>query len=1052
MSRSLFPTTERIVVELENTGENQSINLDKPDDVLLSHKRKMGDYLSITTKASRNKYFILPGEPQEERLTDDNNNPVSIQTVVNDGTTNSTQLQDLKDPNAVNSFLKTSNSGQLDLNGDPLVLKKGKSSLAGLEINDIYSDVNVNGEQSSFVKRVQQVLKENNLNTSDNPHVSGDVKKRENDSNISITRVQRTLGEHGPRKFPYVVQGSKKEDLVTIQELKKVGLLTMLEASGELAIPSDPTGVEFISSLLPGQARLGLKVPVSRFSAVNAYKKANPSFEKPSSTSFIENDNLLSYGNVNNYAATFSGITSGPSIVTASLLSLTIGGLLKLLALALRGSSSPMPQAGGTPVARAKRLGSFVPKDSDPSLLTSIGLKFDLLDTRHDYMSCVSKGLDVFFGVDSQDTFLSTVGNGAKNMVKLHGYYNVILRSLVRSASSFIFPGIDAATTLGSNNSTSTEQETAVTDLALAYNPVSLLEKINNSPMLKFLNIVASIGDTALSTEQFDSRILEDGLSSIIDLIEENDINGGDGVNPAIIQAKHRLSDGKLAWRQTSVKSLYILPESLRSARERFNSNSSIYGELAGEHVSPNDINNKGNSVVVSNPMDINNGKRIKQEIVEKMEDYLERDYMPFYFHDLRTNEIISFHAFLDNVTDGFDAEYSETEGFGRVDKVQIYKSTNRSISLSFKLVSIDEVDFDEMWHKINKLVTLVYPQWSKGREIKWGNNRMVQPFSQYPAASPLVRMRLGDLFKSNYSKFALARLFGISMDSSEFNLERTTDNQQNTTLNTQQRIRDKMVNITSQRESNIYAQGDVLWVKANSTGNLHQDGYRRVNPIFSTPISVPAVNSRRNGNTTRDHGVILHYPARAIVVEATTSTTERFKVSLMSPGDGQNGDFFVSPADTYIDRTNVERVARQRILGTTEETTSDTTSLRAIQSFLSETENPIFKAFASTKGRGMAGFIKSLHFDFNETTWQTDKFNGRAPNMLKIDMEFSPIHDIAPGIDHNGFMTAPTYNVGNKMGSLAHDENPETRMVAFQRSRDKMGSYANNRNSGVLR
>ncbi|WP_230685488.1 hypothetical protein, partial [Streptococcus pneumoniae] len=77
-----------------------------------------------------------------------------------------------------------------------------------------------------------------------------------------------------------------------------------------------------------------------------------------------------------------------------------------------------------------------------------------------------------------------------------------------------------------------------------------------------------------------------------------------------------------------------------------------------------------------------------------------------------------------------------------------------------------------------------------------------------------------------------------------------------------------------------------------------------------------------------------------------------------------------------------------QRVLGSTPESNTDTTSQRAMSSFLSETENPVFKAFASTKGRGLAGFIKSLHFDFNETTWQTEKFNGRAPKMLKVDIE----------------------------------------------------------------
>ena len=32
---------------------------------------------------------------------------------------------------------------------------------------------------------------------------------------------------------------------------------------------------------------------------------------------------------------------------------------------------------------------------------------------------------------------------------------------------------------------------------------------------------------------------------------------------------------------------------------------------------------------------------------------------------------------------------------------------------------------------------------------------------------------------------------------------------------------------------------------------------------------------------------------------------------------------------------------------------------------------------------------------------------------LVKVTINFAPIHDIVPGIDHNGMMRAPTYNVG---------------------------------------
>jgi hypothetical protein len=717
-----------------------------------------------------------------------------------------------------------------------------------------------------------------------------------------------------------------------------------------------------------------------------------------------------------------------------------------LFALALQKPSVSSAQQGETNEDRARRLGRFKKKEED-GILGSLGFKVNLVDTDNDYMACVSKGVDVFFGVADAAPgvggFISSVGG---NITKIHGYYNVILRSIIRNAVNFFGPGITDIGTIGDSSSQSSDVESSATDLALEYNPFALLDKLNSSPLLKFMNIVARIGDVAINTEQYDQRVVETGLASIIDMIDEKDTIG-EGLNPSILQGKNRLSNGKLAWRQSSVKSLYILPPGLLSAGHRFDGNKDgeLLGAIAGN--SSRTVGGIGNKVVISEEDNITNGNRIKASVVEEMENYLERDYMPFYFHDIRTNEIIAFHAFLDAVSDSFDADYNESEGFGRVDKVYTYKSTNRSITLSFRLVALDPEDFDEMWMKVNKMVTLVYPQWSKGREISWGRNKMIQPFSQHPSASPLVRMRLGDLFKTNYTKFALARLFGISDQASEFSLENVTQDDGSTSYSTQQRIVDQISLITANRENKIYAPGDVLWIRANSTGNLHATGYPRVGP--NPAAGVGAVVGRVTGrNAPRDPGLILHYSTKANITEATTADSTTFKVQLLQPGDGQNGVFSVAPSQTYTDVHDIQIQARRKVLGTTPNTTADSPSEQAMNSFLSENDNPIFKAFASTKGRGMAGFIKSIKFDYSETTWNVGTFNSRAPMMIKVDMEFAPVHDIPLGIDHNGYMTAPAYNTGKTMTSLGYDRAPDAQTTALENSVKKLDSFRNNRNT----
>ena len=124
----------------------------------------------------------------------------------------------------------------------------------------------------------------------------------------------------------------------------------------------------------------------------------------------------------------------------------------------------------------------------------------------------------------------------------------------------------------------------------------------------------------------------------------------------------------------------------------------------------------------------------------------------------------------MEGISDSFSPKWNATRGFGRTDPVQVYESTERKIGLTFWIVPTDEQDADEMYFIINKIVSMVYPQWSRGtqRMTADGKVKFIQPFSQVPTASPLVRMRLGDLFKSNYTPRGLKRQFGYGTKSFE--------------------------------------------------------------------------------------------------------------------------------------------------------------------------------------------------------------------------------------------------------------------------------------------
>ena len=74
---------------------------------------------------------------------------------------------------------------------------------------------------------------------------------------------------------------------------------------------------------------------------------------------------------------------------------------------------------------------------------------------------------------------------------------------------------------------------------------------------------------------------------------------------------------------------------------------------------------------------------------------------------------------------------------------------------------------------------------------------------------------------------------------------------------------------------------------------------------------------------------------------------------------------------------------------------------------------NPIVKAFESSRGRGLAGVITQLDYNYNDSTWETSRIGSKAPQFMRVQLTFSPIHDIPLGLDHKGFMRAPAYPVG---------------------------------------
>lgn len=376
--------------------------------------------------------------------------------------------------------------------------------------------------------------------------------------------------------------------------------------------------------------------------------------------------------------------------------------------------------------------------------------------------------------------------------------------------------------------------------------------------------------------------------------------------------------------------------------------------------------------------------QRISNETVKAFEAFYEKEMVPFYFQDLRTNEILGFHAFIDNYSDSFSPQYNETSpGYGRVDKVYHYISTARQIQISFTLASMSKEDHDLMWYQINKLVSMVYPQWSRGFKNKAldkdGKLGFEYPFTQVPTASPLIRMRFGDVFKSNYTKHAISKIHGMGQGKEE----------KRTTTSDADDFRDEF-----------------------DLGGSSVDKYT----YYLLPGDYTAVNTATNDTLT-----VSVREFQEVTIKKRQESV--FQVSL---ADNDTFDFFYYEVDSksIVTYCNLDYKINPDDVMFTSSSENKKQFNNYIKSFDDEgrVNNPITAAYETTLGKGLAGFIGNLSINANEQLWETEVVGSKAPMSVKIDMSFSPIHDIAPGLDADGMMRAPVYNTGKIINSLYGD------------------------------
>lgn len=969
------------------------INNEKKD-ISKKTKTTLGAYINAKTIVNK---FPVDAGYVETAITTDKGVPARISDA-----TNSKRYVD-------RDALESNQRGSLlnDKLEDPkqqLDINKGKSDKQRDDGHNTLKDI-VGGETPKPTKGIEnylsQVLRNNrfsSLNT------------------MSPTKEQTTPSNYNP------MLTHPKLGQMSVNRLAQVGVALSIRSSNEPGSTDQAnnpsSGAQEARSLLPSVSQLG----ASRINTTVLEAKdvlASLTNDEIPDASFVSAAPGGSWGSLNNVHDTYSGMTSIGMIALAVALTsavvVTFEGLGTLLSLVKGGNESGASKTvdgrytiGRYRVQQGANPNAFPPEAFPPDIAASLGIR----PTVYPFSEALQVGVTTFFGIDTTNGVIGQITSGLQSTLQAPGYNAVVARAIIRSSLTVL----DAVRR-------ATESANIVSGVE---NTLDVLQTLRGSKIISAFNVFASLGDQVL---------VNDGMGDVIDGLpgEPKRTSKIDALENSVQSVqKNRLKGSlKLAWSNNRTPSSYLIPEPTLALA------------TTGKLGAPNMLNGQSPLAktyykVLNLSSQIKSSLRIPYEssdpndiTVKSIEGQLDAEYVPFYLHDLRTNEIISFPAFLTQLSDDFTPNWEQTEALGRVDPVKIYRSTSRRVSIGFMIVATSDEDFVSMWEKVNKLVTMVYPQYTQGRTLTDPNNenRFVQPFSQLMSASPIVRMRLGELFSSNYSRFALSRLFGADTNQLKINSNDVTFS--------------GAVDLFKKLQDDIGSPvGKTYMMHVNNMSKPGETGVTITLPTPSIPGFSPSSITPGTSRTAPQFNINAGDSAYFVfkVVASLDDSRVIVKPELMTAKIMQ--DFYgLTPKQAsqtlfgleseydnaskpskrviggqYVANKSDLRISPDRLSTILGETTNSSTNIENLASFLSPDSNAIVRSFKETQGKGLAGTIDSLNFDFyNNVTWETTP-GRRAPQFFRVSMTFTPIHDISPGIDAAGYNRAPVYPVGNHM------------------------------------
>lgn len=116
---------------------------------------------------------------------------------------------------------------------------------------------------------------------------------------------------------------------------------------------------------------------------------------------------------------------------------------------------------------------------------------------------------------------------------------------------------------------------------------------------------------------------------------------------------------------------------------------------------------------------------------------YVNKGYTLEFFH-VPSGKMVSFKAMITNYEDRFSSEWNKEPVYGRMDPIQTFQGTTRTISLGWDVVAASVEDSINNLKKITLLMAMLYPAYN-------GNDSNASSIS----AAPLFRLAFSNLIKS---------------------------------------------------------------------------------------------------------------------------------------------------------------------------------------------------------------------------------------------------------------------------------------------------------------